>query len=377
MRLSIVLAILITGILACNQTELDSSYFPLPGKDLEVVNSESQSFIVDTVVTGLERPWSMAFLPDKSILITERAGNLLIVRNGQVQEKPVDGKVPNELRDIELHPQYKENGWIYISYYIEPDEKDGGYTVLMRARLDGDKLIDGEILYTVGPFEEGGYWYGSKIAFDHDEYLFFTVGIRGVRQNAQDKSKPQGKTMRLHDDGSIPSDNPFVDMPGALPEIYSYGHRMHEGLIIHHETGELWSSEHGEKGGDEVNIIQHGLNYGWPESTYSLNYDGTIITDTLREGMEPPIHHWTPSIAPAGMDFVYGEQYPGWDGNLFVGSLVQRMLNRSVIENNRIVHDEKLLENIGRVRDVKFGPDKFLYVMTEDTGLIVRLLPVK
>lgn len=367
---------LMTGMLACNPTEPDSSYFPLPIKDMEVVKSESQSFMVDTVVTDLNRPWSMVFLPDERVLIAERNGTLLIVENGQVQENPVGGNVPKGLRDIKLHPDYKENGWIYLSYYVEPNEESGGHTVLMRGRLKEDKLIDDQILYIAGPFKEGGGWYGSKIAFDPEGYLFFTVGIRGERQNAQNLSNPSGKTMRLNDDGTIPSDNPFVHFSGALHEIYSYGHRMHEGLVCDPETGNMWSSEFGELGGDELNIIQAGLNYGWPEVTHSLEYDGTAISsDSVREGMESPIHHWT--VAPSDMDFVYGDQYPGWDGNLFVGSLGKRQLIRCVLKEKVFIHQEKLLEHIGRVRDVKFGPDKFLYVMTEDTGLIVRLIPVK
>ncbi len=182
--------------------------------------------------------------------------------------------------------------------------------------------------------------------------------------------------MRLYDDGQIPSDNPFVDTPGALPEIFTYGHREHQGLVLHPDSGEIWSNEHEEKGGDEVNILRPGLNYGWPKATYSLEYNGTPITpDTLLNGMEPPVHHWTPAIAPSGMDFIKGGRYRGWEGDLFSGSLIQRMLNRSVIENGVIVGDEKLLEHIGRVRDVRVAPDGYLYLITEDTGLMVRLIP--
>jgi len=357
--------------------KMTSQYFPLPAKVRNVVKSESQLFMVDTVVSGLTRPWSMTFLPDKSVLIAERSGALLRVKNGKVQEKPVGGNLPKELRDVKLDPQYEKNGLIYISYYIDPVRPDGGYTALMRARLDGDKIVENKFLYKAGPFNQNAFWYGSKITFDRAGYLYFTVGISGDRKNAQDLSNPAGKTMRFNHDGSIPSNNPFVHTPGALPEIYSYGHRMHEGMMYDPKTDKIWSTEFGELGGDELNIIKPGANYGWPEVTFSLEYTGKIISkDSLRADIEPPVHHMT--IAPSDLDFVYGDRYPGWDGNVFIGGLRKSMpfLLRTVLKNNVFIHDEELLENIGRVRDVKYGPDKFLYVMTEDTGLIVRLVPV-
>jgi len=355
-----------------------SQYFPLPAKVRNVVGSEAQLFMVDTVVSGLIRPWSMTFLPDKTVLIAERSGRLLRVRNGKIQEKPVAGNIPKELRDVKLDPQFEKNGLIYISYYIDPVRPAGGYTVLMRGKLDGDKLVDDKILYKAGPFNQGSFWYGSKIAFDRSGYIYFTVGIVGDRKNAQNLSNPSGKTMRFNHDGSIPSDNPFVHTPGALPEIFSYGHRMHEGLKYDPKTNKIWSTEFGELGGDELNIIKPGANYGWPEVTFSLEYTGKIISkDSLRADIEPPVHHMT--IAPSDLDFVYGDRYPGWDGNVFIGGLRKSMpfLLRTVIKDNVFIHDEELLQNIGRVRDVKYGPDKFLYVLTEDTGLIVRLVPVR
>jgi aldose sugar dehydrogenase len=348
-------------------------------RNSEIIHSEVQSFIVDTIAADLERPWGMAFLPDESVLITERDANLLVIRDRQ-SPKSLKGNIPNGLRDIELHPQYEDNGWIYISYYREPAEDESGASVLMRARLDSDVLVDDEVLYSAGPFTWGGGWTGSRIVFDRDNYVYYPVGIRGDIYTPQDKSLHSGKIMRLHDDGSIPSDNPFVDKTDALPEIYTYGHREHQGLAIHPISGDVWSNEHGALGGDELNIIKPGLNYGWPLATYSLSYDGTPVTeetDTLRDGMEPPVHHWTPAIAPSGLAFVVGDTYPGWNGNVFSGSLAQRMLNRSVIKDDRVVHDEKLLVNIGRVRTVKVGPDGFLYLLTEDTGLLVRLLPAE
>ena len=362
---------------------ISQDYFPLPRKVSNAVKSETVVFMVDTVVSGLKMPWSFIFLPDKSALIAERAGGLLRVRNGKVQARRIAGEVPPEIRDIKLHPQFEKNRLIYMSYYIEPVKPDGGYTVLMRAKLEGDSLVNKQVLYKAGPFREGGFWYGSKIVFDSKGYLYFAVGQRTIDgrhrwKTVQDKGVSSGKIMRLNDDGSVPKDNPFVDSARALPEIYTYGHRQPEGLVYDPHTGQVWENEHGEMGGCELNILQKGGNYGWPEVTFSLNYDGTIISkDTTRAGMVSPVHYWIPSLAPGGMDFVYGSKYPGWNGNLFISSLVQKMVNRSVVKNNRVVHDEKLLQGIGRVRDIKFGPDQLLYVMTEDTGLILRLLPLK
>lgn len=363
-------------MVSCGRPD-DGRYFPLPIQEQHVIHSEVQSFMVDTLLTGLNRPWAMEFLPDNRVLITEREGNILLVKNGQLQQSPLQGNIPEGLRDIQLHPRYDENSWIYLSYYVEPTEERGGYSKLMRGKLIDDTLENEEVLYSAGPFELGGGYTGGRIAFDNEGYLFFLVGIRGDRMNAQDKSHHSGKTMRLHEDGTIPTDNPFAGDRGALPEIYSYGHREHQGLVLHPDTGELWATEHGEKDGDELNLIQAGLNYGWPLATWSTEYDGGVISeDPLLEGTEPPVYYWTPSINPSGLDFMTGQRYPGWEGNLFVASLRPRMLNRSVMEEGRVIHDEKLIEGIGRVRSVKFAPDNFLYLLTEDTGLLVRLIPV-
>lgn len=370
------------GLFSCNQNKVETTFFQAPSHPLESIQSGSQSFSIDTVVNGLDAPYSMVFLPDKSVLITEREGKLRVVRDGQLLSESIGGNVPKGLRDIVLHPLYEENGWIYISYYIDPTEDDGGYTVLMRAKLKDNRLTDDEILYRTGPFKENGVWYGSTIAFDSNGYLFFTVGQRGIGKlhrwlTAQDLSLSSGKIMRFNDDGSIPEDNPFIDTLDALPEIYSYGHRQPQGLTLHPLTKELWSHEHGENGGDELNILKAGANYGWPEVTFSTNYDNTPISkDTIREGIETPVHYWTPAISPLSMTFIHGERYEGWEGDLFVGSGIQRMLNRSAMKDGKVVKDEILLKDIGRVRDVKIAPDRYLYVLTEDTGLIVRILPV-
>lgn len=358
-------------------------YFPIPESGLIVVESEVQSFMIQQVVTGLSQPWGMTFLPDGSMLITEKPGRIRIVREGVLLNENVQGvpEVYNHgqggLLDIVLHPDYETNGWIYISYSIPQD--GGGHTAVARARLNGNTFEDLEVLFVGSPMTNRRHHFGSRIAFDNDNYLFFTIGDRGEMHLAQDLSNHSGKTFRLFDDGSIPPDNPFVNTDGAMPEIYTLGNRNQQGLVKHPVTGEIWSHEHGPRGGDEINIIRRGLNFGWPEVTHGINYDGTIITnDTTRAGLEDPLHHWTPSIAPSGMAIVHGNRYPNWNGDVMTGALRPMFLNRSVIdlENERVTHEERLLEGIGRIRDVRLAPDGFLYVMEESNGTIVRLIPV-
>jgi aldose sugar dehydrogenase len=371
---------------ACGGGVPQPLYFPLPSQPLEVVRSEVQAFVVDTIFSGLERPFSLAFLPDNTVLITERRGEILVVRDGEVHATLAGSNVPEGLRDIVLHPRYAETGWIYLSYYVDPGEDSPARTVVMRARLRGDRLVDDEVIFTAGPFRDRGEYFGSRLAFDRDENLHILVGQRNkwgtppdrgvARAYAQDLASPSGKTMRVRDDGSIPPDNPFVDIPGALPEIFTYGHREHQGLALHPVTGELWSTEHGEMGGTELNILRKGLNYGWPLATFSLNYDTTHIADPFGDGFEPPIHHWTPSLPPAMLDFVTGDRYPAWRGNVMIGTLRPEKLVRLVVEGERVVHEESLLEGIGRIRTVRMAPDGYLYLVTEDTGLLLRLVPV-
>lgn len=367
---------------ACQPDREIAPYFPLPERQLEVIHSDAQSFMVDTLLADLNRPWSMEFLPDGRMLITEREGNLLLFEKG-VPRGPLRGDVPAGLREVKLHPQYEKNGLIYISWYIDPTDDEGAYTVLGRGRIQGDRFVDLEELYRAGPFFERGSTFGSRIEFDREGYLYFLVGGRTLderhrRINIQMLDNPSGKTMRLYDDGRIPEDNPFVDVPGALPEIFSYGQRQHQGVMLHPVTGEIWSTEHGEMGGDELNIVRAGKNYGWPLATYSLEYDSTSISDDpLLEGTEPPIHYWTPSISPPSLDIVRGDRYPGWKGDLMVGSLSQMLLNRTIMDDTRPVGDEHLLPGIGRVRKVKSAPDGYIYFLTEDNGMLVRLLPAE
>lgn len=340
------------------------------------------SFDLQPVVEGLNIPWGMAFLPDGSLLVTEKEGNLIHVKNNS---KTIIKGVPEVylrgqggLLDIALHPNYKDNGWIYLTYALADGQGSGGNTALMRAKIDNNTLVSHELLYKATPNTTKGVHFGSRITFDNDGYLYFSIGDRGDHDlNPQDLSRDGGKIYRLHDDGQIPVDNPFFNTSDAKKAVYSYGHRNPQGMIKHPETGAIWTHEHGPKGGDEINIIKKGKNYGWPIITYGINYSGTPITDvTEMEGMEQPLYYWVPSIAPSGMAFVTSSVYPQWKGSLLVGSLSFQYLERLEIKDNKVVSREKLLVDIGRVRNVVQGPDGYIYVAIEGTG-IVKLVPKK
>lgn len=351
-----------------------------------VVESEVQRFVVDTVVSGLSVPWGLAFLPNGDLLISERAGTLHLFSNGKLSP-PVEGLPPvmakgqGGLLDLCLHPDYEKNGWIYLAYsYLNPNKKkDAGNTAIIRFRLKDGKITDKQDIYKGTPETDRNYHFGCKMVFDNEGHLFFGNGDRGQHFDFPQKlDNHNGKIHRLNDDGSIPADNPFVNTPGAMPSIYSYGHRNPQGTTIHPVTGEIWISEHGPRGGDELNIIEPGLNYGWPLISYGINYDGTILTPlTEMEGLEQPAFYWTPSIGPCGMTFVTGDRYKNWKHNLLVGSLSFKYLERVVINKQSVIHREKLLEDIGRVRNVVMSPDGLVYVAIENPGKILRLIPVE
>ncbi|MEX0272914.1 MAG: PQQ-dependent sugar dehydrogenase [Flavobacteriaceae bacterium] len=324
--------------------------------------------------------WGMGFLPDGDLLFTEKSGRLYRYSDG---EKSEIGDLPQVyvrgqggLLDIAVHPNYDENGHLYLTYASSEGEGDGGNTTLMRAKLRGNSLAEKKVLYKAGPNTKKGQHFGSRIVFDDEGYLYFSIGDRGNRdENPQDITRDGGKIYRLHADGRIPDTNPFVGVDGAKKAIFSYGHRNPQGMVRHPFTGEIWEHEHGPRGGDEINIIKAKDNYGWPVITYGINYSGTSITDiTEKEGMQQPLHYWVPSIAPSGMAFVSSDAYPGYKGNLFVGSLAFQYLERLVMDGNKVVKREKLLEDLGRVRDVIEGPDGLLYVSVEGKG-IYKLLP--
>ncbi len=341
---------------------------------------------LDTIVQGVKSPWSFTFLPDGEMLFTEKYGTLYRVTKDKIME-PIGG-VPTViadgqggLLDVVLHPDYKKNHLIYLSY--SAGKKEGSKTLatiaIMRAKLVGNTLEDQKMIFEALPYSTTRHHYGGRMVFDRKGYLYFSVGERGnEKENPQSLSNDLGKIHRVNDDGSIPADNPFVNTAGAKPSIYAYGNRNPQGLTMNPATGEIWSHEHGPRGGDEVNLIEKGKNYGWPVICYGINYNGAIITDkTAMEGMEQPLLYWLPSIAPSGMAFVEGDRYKGWKGDLMVGSLRFNYLNRCKIKGNTITGEELLLKNVGRMRDVRMGPDGYLYISVENKGYIFKLIPVQ
>ena len=355
---------------ACSQTKLND----VP------VDSISTEYTSTIVVPNLEIPWAFTWLPDGSMLINEKSGEILHVKGGKttkiknVPEVKVRGQ--GGLLDIKLHPNYKENGWFYLSYASGEGSEKGAHTAIARAQLKDDALINVETLYKATPNTTKGQHFGSRISFDNKGYLYFSIGERGEREvNPQDITRDGGKIYRLKDDGTIPEDNPFVKDITAKKAIYSYGHRNPQGMITHPETGNIWVHEHGPRGGDEINIIKKGANYGWPVITYGINYSGTPITDQrAKDGMEQPLYYWVPSIAPSGMAMITSDIYPGWKGNILAGSLKFEYLEMLTLENSKVTKRTKLLNDIGRVRDVRQGPDGYIYAAIEGVG-IVKVVP--
>jgi aldose sugar dehydrogenase len=337
----------------------------------------------ETVASGLEHPWALAFLPDGRILVTERPGRVRVVSpTGRVSE-PLDG-VPKVqtggqggLLDVAVDPNFTENRLIYLSY-AEPGEGGAG-TAVARGRLGEGQLEDVQVIYRQQPKVEGSGHFGSRLVFAEDGTLFVTQGDRqAYREQAQDLGSGLGKLVRINPDGSIPKDNPFVGRSGARPEIYSYGHRSMQAAALHPETGQLWTVEHGARGGDELNHPEKGKNYGWPVITYGRDYSGAKIGEgTAKQGMEQPVYYWDPVIAPSGAVWYTGDRYPGWKGSLLVGSLQPGALVRLTVEDGKVTKEERHLAELGdRIRDVQQGPDGLLYVVTdEDEGQLIRVVP--
>ena len=342
----------------------------------EVKTPDQSKFTTETVVDGLEIPWGMDFISENEILVTEKKGNLYRVSNGEKAEvsglPEIYQRGQGGLLDVALHPDFKNNKVIYFTAAVHLEGDTGGNTALYFAELNGTSLSKVKLLYKGKPNTKKGQHWGSRIVFDHKGHLFFAIGDRGNRDvNPQDLKRDGGKIYRLNLDGSIPEDNPFADQEGALKAVFSYGHRNPQGMTIHPKTGEVWENEHGPKGGDEINIIQKGKNYGWPLITYGINYSGTSITDKRSmPDMEQPFYYWVPSIAPSGMAFSSSNVYKKWKGNLFVGSLKFKYLERLVIKRGKVVKREKILDDIGRVRNVKEGPDGYLYLGVEGKGIL-------
>ena len=346
------------------------------------IQNPTNKYDYEIVVSDLENPWGFVFLPDDSMLINEKKGDLVLVKNDKknlIKNMPaVYNRGQGGLLDIALHPNYKNNGWIYFTYASAEGEGDGGNTALMRAKLENESLVQKELLYKATPNTTRGQHFGSRIVFDEENNVYFSIGERGNRdENPQDITRDGGKVYRLKEDGSIPTDNPFYASAEAKKAIYSYGHRNPQGMEVHPQTKEIWLHEHGPMGGDEVNVVKKGANYGWPVITYGKNYSGIPITDkTAQVGMEQPIHYWVPSIAPSGMAFVTSNKYPKLKGGLLVGSLKFQYLEFLKLDGKKIVERTKLLENIGRVRSINQAEDGYIYIGVENLG-IVKLNPLK
>ena len=359
-----------------------SSCFFGQREDKTIVTPEKINYKTEVVVPELSIPWGMTWLPDGSMLITEIKGKLIHFKDGKKTEisncPEVVARGQGGFLDIELHPQYKKNGWIYFTYSSPDGEEKGSNTALMRAKLIDSSLTEKELLYKGSPNTGRGHHFGSRIVFDDAGYVYFTIGDRGEHfVNPQDITKDGGKVYRLKDDGTIPADNPFYNNENAKKAIWSYGHRNQQGMVIHPETRQIWTHEHGPQGGDEINIIAKGKNYGWPTITYGINYDNSIITEKKEmEGMEQPLYYYIPSIAPSGMAFIDSDKYPGWKGNLLIGSLRFQYLERLEIKNGKVAYREKLIPDMGRVRNVKMGPDGFIYAGVENKG-IIKIVPSK
>jgi len=349
-----------------------------------VEQKEKKDYKIEVVIDDLEVPWGMEFLPGGDMLVAERKGALsrFSKTDGLHPIKglpPIRAKGQGGLMDLKLHPQYEENGWLYISYsYIDETNNRAGNTAIIRAKLNNDELTQIESIYKGTPATTTNHHFGNRMVFDQEGYLYFSNGERGARDEfPQTLDNTNGKIHRLNDDGSIPKDNPFIGQKDAIPSIYSYGHRNPQGLVVHPVTGQIWEHEHGPRGGDEINLIQPGVNYGWPVITYGINYIGTTITDlTEKEGMEQPLHYYVPSIAPCGMAFLDSDVYPEWKNNLFIGSLRFQYLERIVLNGTTVIYQESMLEELSsRVRDVRVSPDGYLYVAVEGPGRILKILP--
>jgi glucose/arabinose dehydrogenase len=357
-------------------------------QDLKPIDSEADnSILVDESNYEMELIfedeniiWSIEFFEDNSILAAVKSGKLFHYINGEKIE--ISGLPEIYLRgqgglmDIVFHPDFKENNWLYFSYASEDAGEKGGNTTISRAKLINNNLVDLEVLYKASPNTRKGQHFGGRLAFDNENYLYFSVGDRGNRDvYPQDITLDGGKIYRIMDDGSIPSDNPFFNSPNAKKAIYSYGHRNPQGMFKHPITGKIWTNEHGPRGGDEINIIKKGKNYGWPKITYGINYSGTTITKNKSlPNMEQPLYYWLPSIAPSSFEYISSDVYPNWKGSLLAGALVFKYIERIGLKNDNVVYRSKIAEDLGRPRDIKQGPDGFVYVSIEGKG-IYKILP--
>lgn len=361
---------------------LTISVLALGTLDAQVRTSEEHTFRIATVAEGLQNPWGMTFLPSGEMLVTERPGRLRLIPAAGGTPVTVTGTPEvwangqGGLLDVEIHPGFAQNRLVYLTY--SKPGPGGATTALGRGRLEGTALMGFQDIFVAEAWSRGGVHFGSRIVFDGQGRVFIGVGERGAMAEAQNTNNHQGTIIRLMDDGRVPADNPFVGRSGFRPEIFAYGIRSPQGMALHPETGVLWENEHGPRGGDEINQIHPGRNYGWPAITFGINYNGSVISnDTARAGMETPTVYFVPSIAISGLAFYTGDKFPRWRGNVFVGALAGTHLRRLVYNGTRATHQEVVLPNFGkRIRQVKQGPDGFLYFLTDEgDGAVLRLEP--
>lgn len=347
--------------------------------------SEDYTFNLTRIASGLEFPWGIDFLPNGDILVTEREGYLNLIKNGTSTPIRISGLPDNiyvagqgGMLDVVAHPEFKDNNLIYFSYAGRDGNVAG--TEVARARLDGTQLKNVTKIFAVDMKTSGSAHYGSRLVFDREGKLYITTGDRyNFMDEAQNPNNHLGTVLRLNDDGSVPEDNPFVGMDGHKPEIFTYGHRNAQGIAMRPSEGVIWMHEHGPRGGDEVNILRAGTNYGWPAITYGIDYSGAIISEeTHADGMAQPVVFWNPSIAPSGMTFYTGDDFPAWQGNIFLGALAGTHLRRLVLDGDKVVKQEVLLDDLARIRDVTMGNDGHLYILTDNLdGSIFRIDPVE
>ena len=366
-RLSVITPFFLLFFVACNTK-------------IELSENSELSYEIEKVLEHDGIIWSLEFIDDDNIIFTDKAGQIFIY-NGSEKSEVLGGpeiylNKQGGLMDIQLHPNFKKNNLLYISYAKKLDE-NGGNTTIAKAKFNGNSLEALEDIFVSEQSSEKGYHWGSRIAFDKEGHLFFGIGDRGSRDiNPQDLYRDGGKVFRIKDDGSIPSDNPYVDKIGINPAIYSFGHRNPQGIFYHPESDEIWTNEHGPRGGDEINIIEREKNYGWPVISYGINYDSTIFTDlTKKEGMEQPLYYWVPSIAPSCFEYLDSDNYGDWKGSLLVGSLNYGYLERLTLNVfGKVNYREKIAPGVGRVRDVKVSPSGFIHIAVEKDG-IYKIVP--
>jgi len=353
-----------------------------PNDKNEIIVTDELNYEMELVFENEGIIWGLEFLNDNSILATLKSGSIIHFKDGVKKELKGVPEIylrgQGGLLDIAIHPNFEKNKFIYLSYASEDIEGKGGNTTISRAILNGDTLEELEVLYKGTPDSRKGQHFGGRMEFDNENYLFFSIGDRGNRNvNPQDITIDGGKIYRIKDDGTIPKDNPFYNDGNAKKAIYSYGHRNPQGMFKHPVSGKIWTNEHGPRGGDEINIIEKGKNYGWPKITYGINYSGTTITKNKSlPNMEQPLYYWIPSIAPSSFEYISSEIYPNWKGSLLAGALVFKYIERIVLEDDIVVSRSKIAENLGRPRDIKQGPDGYIYVSIENKG-VYKIMPNK